>query len=84
VSKARLDFPEPLTPVTTVIALWGISKLMFFRLWTRAPRTRMVSCSMLGESGGLDDASGSLAKGTLYTGFFAVRQNNLLYVAGQR
>jgi hypothetical protein len=32
----------------------------------------------------LDDTSGSLAKGTLYTGFFAVRQNKLLYVAGQR
>ena len=41
VSKARLDFPEPDTPVTTVMALWGISKLIFFRLWTRAPETAM-------------------------------------------
>src|ERR1700737_1921908 len=45
VSNAREDFPEPLTPVTTVMALCGISTLMFFRLWTRAPRTRMDSCS---------------------------------------
>src|SRR6266849_263050 len=44
VSKAREDFPEPLTPVTTVMALCGISTLMFLRLWTRAPRTRMDSC----------------------------------------
>src|SRR5712692_3675892 len=46
VSNAREDFPEPLTPVTTVMALCGISTLMFFRLWTRAPRTRMDSCSV--------------------------------------
>src|ERR1700694_1628501 len=45
VSKAREDLPEPLTPVTTVMALCGISTLIFLRLWTRAPRTRMDSCS---------------------------------------
>src|SRR5712691_11905374 len=45
VSKASEDLPEPLTPVTTVMALCGISTLMFLRLWTRAPRTRMDSCS---------------------------------------
>src|SRR2546421_7518031 len=45
VSNAREDLPEPLTPVTTVMALCGISTLMFFRLWTRAPRTRIDSCS---------------------------------------
>src|SRR6266581_5626960 len=45
VSKASEDFPEPLTPVTTVMALCGISTLIFLRLWTRAPRTRMDSCS---------------------------------------
>src|SRR5208282_978956 len=44
VSKAREDLPEPLTPVTTVRASWGISTVMFFRLWTRAPRTRRTSC----------------------------------------
>src|SRR3970040_917375 len=43
VSKARLDLPEPETPVTTVMASWGISKSMFFRLWTRAPLTTMDS-----------------------------------------
>src|SRR5260370_6005263 len=46
VSNASEDFPEPLTPVTTVMALCGISTLIFFRLWTRAPRTRMDSCSV--------------------------------------
>src|SRR5260221_3886658 len=45
VSNASEDFPEPLTPVTTVMALCGISTLIFLRLWTRAPRTRMDSCS---------------------------------------
>ncbi len=46
VSKARLDFPDPETPVTTVIALWGIVTSIFFRLWTRAPRTRISSVSL--------------------------------------
>src|SRR5438093_13459367 len=46
VSNAREDFPEPLTPVTTVMALCGISTLIFFRLWTRAPRTQMDSCAV--------------------------------------
>jgi len=45
VSKASDDFPEPLTPVTTIMALCGISTLIFFKLWTRAPRTRIDSCS---------------------------------------
>src|ERR1039458_409123 len=43
VSKASEDLPEPETPVTTVRELWGISKSMFLRLWTRAPRTTMLS-----------------------------------------
>src|SRR5215470_5906686 len=43
VSKASDDLPEPDTPVTTVKVLCGISKSMFLRLWTRAPRTTMVS-----------------------------------------
>src|SRR5229473_3230674 len=43
VSKASEDLPEPLTPVTTVMALCGTSTLIFFRLWTRAPRIEMVS-----------------------------------------
>src|SRR5215472_14597301 len=45
VSNASEDLPEPLTPVTTVMALCGTSTVTFFRLWTRAPRTRSMSCS---------------------------------------
>src|SRR6267142_1331083 len=44
VSNASDDFPDPLTPVTTVSALCGISTLTFFRLCTRAPRMRKNSC----------------------------------------
>src|ERR1700757_5338468 len=44
VSNASEDFPDPLTPVTTVSALCGISTLTFFRLCTRAPRMRKSSC----------------------------------------
>ena len=47
VSKARLDLPDPETPVTTVMALWGISKLMFLRLCTRAPETAMEEGSSM-------------------------------------
>src|ERR1700674_831492 len=47
VSKARLDLPDPDTPVTTVIALCGISKLIFLRLCTRAPVTVMEADSSL-------------------------------------
>src|SRR5579862_5970184 len=47
VSKASEDLPEPETPVTTVSELWGISKSMFLRLWTLAPRTTMVSVDIL-------------------------------------
>src|SRR5208283_3327375 len=43
-SNAREDLPDPLTPVTTVIALCGISTETFFRLWTRARTTRRNSC----------------------------------------
>lgn len=43
VSKAKEDLPDPETPVTTVRVLWPIEKSMFFRLWTRAPRTTMLS-----------------------------------------
>src|SRR5579859_2495919 len=43
VSKAREDLPDPDTPVTTVRVLCGTSKSIFLRLWTRAPRTTMLS-----------------------------------------
>src|SRR5262245_21541778 len=42
VSNARLDLPDPESPVTTVRLLRGISTEMFFRLWTRAPCTATV------------------------------------------
>src|SRR5262249_52792002 len=42
VSKARLDLPEPESPVTTTSLSRGISTEMFFRLWTRAPCTEAV------------------------------------------
>src|SRR5688572_13166454 len=42
VSKARLDLPEPESPVTTTRLLRGISTEMFLRLWTRAPCTAIV------------------------------------------
>src|SRR5689334_4044117 len=42
VSKARLDLPEPESPVTTTSLSRGISTDMFLRLCTRAPRTSML------------------------------------------
>src|SRR6516162_1948094 len=42
VSNARLDFPDPDSPVTTTSRSRGISSETFFRLCTRAPRTAIV------------------------------------------
>src|SRR4051812_13182753 len=42
VSNARLDFPDPESPVTTMSLSRGISTEMFLRLCTRAPCTAMV------------------------------------------
>src|SRR5947209_2505037 len=42
VSKARLDLPEPDSPVTTISLSRGSSSDMFLRLCTRAPCTAMV------------------------------------------
>src|SRR5271165_137050 len=42
VSNARLDLPEPESPVTTTSLSRGISTEMFLRLCTRAPWTAMV------------------------------------------
>src|SRR5450432_1122388 len=53
VSNASEDFPEPETPVTTVKELWGTSKSIFLRLWTRAPRTTMLSVGIKSEDIGL-------------------------------
>src|SRR5580693_5269522 len=42
VSNASEDLPEPDNPVMTESELRGISRLMFFRLCWRAPRTVML------------------------------------------
>src|SRR5262245_36319801 len=42
VSNARLDLPEPESPVTTMSLSRGISTEMFLRLCTRAPWTATV------------------------------------------
>src|SRR6202035_1971597 len=44
VSKARLDFPLPLGPVTTVSFPSGRSTSIPLRLFCRAPRISMQSC----------------------------------------
>src|SRR5262245_39794668 len=43
VSNAKDDFPEPESPVMTIILLRGISTVMSFRLWVRAPLTTILS-----------------------------------------
>ena len=43
VSNTSEDLPDPLTPVKTVRRRFGISTLMFLRLFSRAPTTRMTS-----------------------------------------
>src|SRR3990167_10611600 len=47
VSKANDDFPDPDKPVITTNLFFGISKLIFFKLWTRAPRIEMTSFFIL-------------------------------------
>src|SRR5690606_34383661 len=42
-SNASDDFPDPDRPVITTSRLRGTSRTMFFRLWVRAPRTRIDS-----------------------------------------
>jgi len=42
----REDFPEPETPVTTMSRFRGISTSTFFRLWTLAPRIRILSAEI--------------------------------------
>src|SRR4030042_1843757 len=43
VSKARLDLPDPESPVMTTRRSRGISTSMFFRLCSRAPLTTILS-----------------------------------------
>src|SRR5262249_13924851 len=49
VSNARLDLPEPESPVTTISLSRGISTEMFFRLCTRAPWTATVVRARVSE-----------------------------------
>src|SRR5690349_24298141 len=51
VSNARDDFPDPLTPVTTVSAARGNATSMFLRLFWRAPWSRTNPASSSGRSG---------------------------------
>src|ERR1700685_2679159 len=51
VSNASDDLPEPDTPVMTVNWLCGSDSEMSLRLWTRAPRIRMKSCTWLQPGG---------------------------------
>jgi len=41
VSKASVDFPDPLTPVMTTMLSRGMSRLTFLRLCCDAPLMRM-------------------------------------------
>ena len=43
VSKARLDFPLPESPVNTTSFSRGISRSMFLRLFSLAPFIKMLS-----------------------------------------
>src|SRR5215510_2642189 len=52
VSKARLDFPDPETPVSTTSFFLGISTVTFLRLCWRAPAMMMRSSSMRHDSCG--------------------------------
>src|SRR5258708_38591398 len=65
VSNAREDLPDPETPVTTVKALWAISKSIFLRLWTRAPRTTILS---FGETGIWQHKAQPFPQGTALAG----------------
>src|SRR3989344_691890 len=47
VSNAKDDFPLPESPVKTIILLRGISTVMFFKLWVRAPFTIIFPTSSL-------------------------------------
>src|SRR3989339_138437 len=45
-SKARVDLPEPLTPVITMNRLRGSSRSIFLRLCSRAPRIMILWTGM--------------------------------------
>src|SRR3989344_7865184 len=47
VSKAKDDFPDPESPVNTIILLRGNVRSMFLRLCSRAPLIIILSCILL-------------------------------------
>src|SRR5437763_14767648 len=86
VAKTRELLPEPETPVNTVSRRFGISMLMFLRLFSRAPCTRMRSCESAartasaapGQLGDLDQvAAGVLQHGDLGRGHVGWRHGEL-------
>src|ERR687886_2958674 len=50
VSKARLDLPEPDSPVITISALRGILRCRSLRLCSRAPETTISPCDLTASS----------------------------------
>src|SRR5580658_5391473 len=83
VSNARLDLPEPETPVTTVMALWGIVTSIFFRLWTRAPRTRISSTSPGTPLAGFTAGSAESAGTGFPVSLVGISANEKLYARAQ-
>ena len=71
VSNAKLLFPEPLGPVITTRRSRGMSKSMFCKLWTRAPRTRIVS-----SADRQTDAGDAVAQETGITKFWSANQRH--------
>src|SRR5258707_15366384 len=67
VSKARDDFPDPLTPVMTISDRGGSVTSTFLRLWVRAPRTtiwpRRTSPTVSGVAMQVENSGGN---GTLH------------------
>src|SRR5215831_4593510 len=72
VSKARLDLPDPESPVTTTSLSRGISTEMFLRLCTRAPCTEMLVRAFV--------AAGTETLGLELTGrFLQIEKRELLH-----
>ena len=61
VSKARLDLPEPDSPVITTSRLRGMSRSMFFRLCVRAPRTRIKAAPTAERAAQLAEVAAGVA-----------------------
>src|SRR5260370_27211352 len=71
VSKARLDLPEPDSPVNTIMASRGRSSETSFRLCSRAPRTTSRSATAplsTGSGNGYRDRLAMVARGSDISG----------------